>query len=281
MQTNNNIHRELNQIDKLVNGKSYSISVNQKMIKFFGDLKIAVFMSQLLYWFGKSKKGFVAKTYEEWENEIGLSKRELMRICNELRDKGYLLIERKKFRGLVINHYIPLVDKIREDWKNFLLENRSDKKASLREVTAESDKSSPSYIYNNTYNDFKKEKEEVKAETSETPKIETQTDPPPIVTEVEKVQEFARYYWGRELRAFEVVILEKLAKKHGVDKVEQAFQRSALRFKNYVDYIRAVLENPFPPQQFLNNQSKRKKLTASQKILLKLQQQKQMQEVVE
>lgn len=278
MQTNNNIHRELNQIDKLVNGKSYSISVNQKMIKFFGDLKIAVFMSQLLYWFGKSKKGFVAKTYEEWEDEIGLSKRELMRICNELRNKGYLIIERKRFRGLVINHYIPLVDKIREDWKNFLLENQSDKKANLQEVTAESDKSSHSLIYNNTYNDLKKEKEEVKAEVLEPPKIEIQPDPPPIITESEKVQDFARYYWGRELRAFEIVILENLAKKHGVDKVEQAFQRSALRFKNYVDYIRAVLENPFPSQQFSNTQSKEKKLTASQKILLKLQQQ-QTQEV--
>jgi hypothetical protein len=281
MQTNNNIHRELNQIDKLVNGKSYSISVNQKMIKFFGDLKIAVFMSQLLYWFGKSKKGFVAKTYEEWEDEIGLSKRELMRICNELRDKGYLLIERKRFRGLVINHYIPLVDKIREDWKNFLLKNQSDKKANLQEVTAESDKSSHSLIYNNTYNDFKKEKEEAKAEVLEPPKIEIQPDPPPIVTESEKVQDFARYYWGRELRAFEIVILENLAKKHGVDKVEQAFQRSALRFKNYVDYIRAVLENPFPPQQFSNTQPKEKKLTAAQRILLKLQQQKQAQEVAE
>ena len=58
---------------KIVGSKS--LVINLAMVKALGSIKIAVFFSQLLYWWGKGKKeGWVWKTQKEMEEETTLSR---------------------------------------------------------------------------------------------------------------------------------------------------------------------------------------------------------------
>ena len=94
----------------------------------------------------------------------------------------------------------------------------------------------------------------------------------------EKILRLGSLYWSRILRNFEIQELEKLIQEHGFDKVHEAFKETCLRNKSNVHYLKQIVINPFPPQQFSNAQSKGRKLSAAKKILLKLRQQ-QAQEV--
>ncbi len=60
------------------------------------DVPTAVFLSQALYWHGKSKyKDYFYKTAEEWEEETGLTRRQQERCRKVLVDAGVLKVHRK------------------------------------------------------------------------------------------------------------------------------------------------------------------------------------------
>jgi len=65
----------------------------------------AIFVSQLLYWQSRTKDGWVAKSYDEWEHEIGIKRWTLRRIIRWLREKGLVRVEFRKFAGRPVLHF--------------------------------------------------------------------------------------------------------------------------------------------------------------------------------
>jgi len=97
----------------------------------------AIFVSQLLYWQSRTKDGWVAKSYDEWENEIGIKRWTLRRIIRWLREKELVNVEFRKFAGRPVLHFNVNREKFLE--KLMLC---------IRRIASEGDKTAQSRVTN-------------------------------------------------------------------------------------------------------------------------------------
>jgi hypothetical protein len=82
-----------------------------------GDVKAGVFMSQVIYWYGKVKRPFY-KTYAEWSAETGLSRHELDAVRKRWRRLGVL---KEKFKGQPAKLFYDLdISRLNSLWKDAL-----------------------------------------------------------------------------------------------------------------------------------------------------------------
>jgi len=130
---------------KSFSGQNNILTAPKLFIDLMGSIEGGLFLSQLLYWSDKTKNqyGWFYKTYQDWYDEIRLSKYQIakyVKIC-ESKDFGFLKTKVKKANNSPTLHY-----KINEDaFKQWLVKN----------LTFKSEKTSLSY--NREYNeqDFK------------------------------------------------------------------------------------------------------------------------------
>jgi hypothetical protein len=83
-------------------------AINMTLVDFTGDWAPAILLSQLLYWTDKTRVqgGWIAKTYEEWFEEVRLSEYQVRKAA-KLMEKDLLILETmvKKFNGNPTVHY--------------------------------------------------------------------------------------------------------------------------------------------------------------------------------
>ena len=72
-----------------------------------GDKDFASFLSKLIYWCDKGgrKDGYIFKTYPEWRQELGISRRCVVESTRKLEDAGLIETCLKKSVGFPTKHY--------------------------------------------------------------------------------------------------------------------------------------------------------------------------------
>ncbi|MCX7726224.1 MAG: hypothetical protein N2053_05195 [Chitinispirillaceae bacterium] len=117
-------------------GQSNILTVPRIFISTLDGIEEALFVSQLLYWTGKSKDGWVWKTYSDWEEEIGIKERTLRNIKTKLEKIGLIETKIKKARGSTAVFYKLNTDKLLE----MLLENVSEINSDRQKCQSRSEK---------------------------------------------------------------------------------------------------------------------------------------------
>jgi hypothetical protein len=105
-----------------VKKRVWSIPVRQEYIGFTGNIKNAVFLTQLIYWAERANRadGGVYKTSKQWQAELGLSKRELENARKTLEDLGILTVEPHRANGHFTNHYYLDFKALEREFKAYL-----------------------------------------------------------------------------------------------------------------------------------------------------------------
>ena len=95
------------------------VVVYPKMVRFLGSWPAAAFVAHLTWWEGKGDAvHWIYKTREELLEEIGLSRRQQESVRANLRERGYLIEEK---RGVPCRVYYRLDwDAINRDWEVFV-----------------------------------------------------------------------------------------------------------------------------------------------------------------
>ncbi len=77
--TNPSNHSNVIKFIKDLTGQSNVLTIPRAFIKITGDIKAALFLSQCIYWSDKTdrKDGYFYKDYADWEDETGLTRKEL------------------------------------------------------------------------------------------------------------------------------------------------------------------------------------------------------------
>ena len=99
-----------NQVFELIEeftGQKNILTIPVAFIKYTGSRDAALFLSQLIYWTGKSKNkdGWIYKTYSEWEEELYMSEYEIRKARKTLEKLGILETKIKKANGNPTVHY--------------------------------------------------------------------------------------------------------------------------------------------------------------------------------
>ena len=112
-----------NNITKTLEGLGRQVQYFPGFARCFGDVKAAIFLGQLLYWWPKRTGDSIYKTAEEWEEETGLSEKEQRRAREVLKRFQILTEEYRRLEHRM--HYFlneQMLDKV---WNEF---SRTDKK---------------------------------------------------------------------------------------------------------------------------------------------------------
>ncbi len=98
------------------------IPVRTEYIGFTGNIKNAVFLTQLIYWAERAKRedGGVYKTSKQWQSELGLSKREVENARATLEEMGILTVEPHRANGHFTNHYYLDFEALERKFKAYL-----------------------------------------------------------------------------------------------------------------------------------------------------------------
>ncbi|MGI6836149.1 hypothetical protein RY280_23550 [Bacillus paralicheniformis] len=88
-------------------GQSRTITIPAMFIELTGDYNTASLLNQIIFWSDKSprKDGWFYKTYEEWTEELLLSKKQVMRSAGKLEDSGIIERKVKRAEGSPTVHY--------------------------------------------------------------------------------------------------------------------------------------------------------------------------------
>jgi len=82
------------------------IPINANLVKLFGgDVTTALVFRQLFYWFDKTGKEWIYKSYTEWEQETGLSQYKVKRATDKMIQLGILHKELRRAGGAPTLHY--------------------------------------------------------------------------------------------------------------------------------------------------------------------------------
>lgn len=90
-------------------GQSNSIPTPVEFIRFLdGDANTAIILTQIIYWQGKGNDpdGWIYKSYTEWEEETGLTKRKASRAVDVLKKMSIIETKVKKVNNNTILHYL-------------------------------------------------------------------------------------------------------------------------------------------------------------------------------
>lgn len=86
-------------------GQNNIITAPRIFVKTLNSLPQAILLNQLIYWQDKMKGEWLFKTYETWEEEIGLSKYEIRKATKKFKELGFLETIVKKAAGSPTVHY--------------------------------------------------------------------------------------------------------------------------------------------------------------------------------
>lgn len=139
---------ELRNILRKMSGQDSVITIPKIYIDFTGDLTTAAILNQLVFYSDKGKRsdGFFYKSYKEWEEETGLTKRQVSYSIGKIKELGLVETKLKKANGSPTIHYKLDYDKLLDSIVtkcHYRLEQN---------VTIDSDKVSQSLTENTTEN---------------------------------------------------------------------------------------------------------------------------------
>lgn len=94
-------------------GSSNMLSTNILFIDFTGSHEKAQFLSQIIYWSGRTQmeNGWFAKSHDEWHDEIRIKKDSIRRYSKDFEELGFLEMKFEKFAGRPCTHYRLKFDK--------------------------------------------------------------------------------------------------------------------------------------------------------------------------
>ena len=97
-----------------MSGQDSVITIPKIYIDFTGDLTTAAILNQLVFYSDKGKRsdGFFYKSYKEWEEETGLTKRQVSYSIGKIKDLGLVETKLKKANGSPTIHYKLDYDKL-------------------------------------------------------------------------------------------------------------------------------------------------------------------------
>lgn len=132
--------------------KDRPVTYHADIAKALGSVTAGLFLSQAIYWTGKgSEEGWFYKTREEWQNELGMSRKEQENARKKLKDQGVL---EEQLRGLPARLYYRVnFDRLIEIMRIYYYGPgkpswpESDQQAGTNMTSQEDQKSLP---YNNT-----------------------------------------------------------------------------------------------------------------------------------
>lgn len=118
----NNYREEIFRLITSFCGQQNVITIPAILIHYTGDRDTALFLSQVLYWDGKTQNpdGWFYKTYNEWEAEICMNEYEVRKAKNKLVEMGILETRLKKANGSPVVHYRLKKDRFSESILQFL-----------------------------------------------------------------------------------------------------------------------------------------------------------------
>ncbi len=105
---------ELRNILRKMSGQDSVITIPKIYIDFTGDLTTAAILNQLVFYSDKGKRsdGFFYKSYKEWEEETGLTKRQVSYSIGKIKELGLVETKLKKANGSPTIHYKLDYDKL-------------------------------------------------------------------------------------------------------------------------------------------------------------------------
>lgn len=104
-------------------GQQNTISVPRALVRAVGDLKAAILLSQIIYWhrITNNATGWFYKTYQDWNDELALTKNEVNRASKVLQDLGLIKIDVRPVKNSPVTHYqfqeFAFSQWIRDFWK--------------------------------------------------------------------------------------------------------------------------------------------------------------------
>jgi len=98
MSNENDLRRTIFDLLTTMSGQENVIAVHRVLIDFMGDIDGALLLNQLLYWHkkGNNPEGWVYKTFNEWTEEIALSKYQVNKARRKMEAMGILETKVKK-----------------------------------------------------------------------------------------------------------------------------------------------------------------------------------------
>jgi hypothetical protein len=93
---------------KAISGQANILTIPRLYISILdGDINAALLLSQIIYWSDKTVRadGYFYKTYNDWEDELGLSKYQLSRAAEFLKAKNLISTKTRKANGSPTIHY--------------------------------------------------------------------------------------------------------------------------------------------------------------------------------
>ena len=105
-------------------GQKNTIVIPRIFIRVINDLSAALLLSQIIYWGERTqdKDGWFAKSYEDWNDELGLSKFQVSSAIKKLENFGVETKKRRSkfYKGAPTLHYRFNMDKIIEEMSKYL-----------------------------------------------------------------------------------------------------------------------------------------------------------------
>jgi hypothetical protein len=111
---------EIYQLISSITGQKNILTIPREFINYTGDITSALLLNQLLYWTPKSNDGWIYKTYQDWESEIGFSEYKIRKASESLKNLELLETKIKKANGNPTVHYRLNTDKFLKGFLNFL-----------------------------------------------------------------------------------------------------------------------------------------------------------------
>jgi hypothetical protein len=104
-----------------LSGEENTIVVRRSFVQFTGTLEAGMLLSQLLYWTPKSTmNGWIAKTDDDFSNELCLTQYAVRKARSELEKCGILETKLKKFNGAPTVHYRLDLDALQRKWISWI-----------------------------------------------------------------------------------------------------------------------------------------------------------------
>lgn len=107
-------YKAMRELTRRLSGQENVFTVPRIYVQYTGDLTTAILLNQIVFYSDKSKRkdGFFYKTYEDWEQEICLTKRQVSYSTEKLRVLGIVETKIKKANGSPTVHYKLDYDKL-------------------------------------------------------------------------------------------------------------------------------------------------------------------------
>ncbi|WP_051350725.1 hypothetical protein [Caloramator sp. ALD01] len=147
--------QQIFELIRAMTGQNNLLTIPRAFIDYTGDLEAALFLSQLIYWTDKSQNdGWIYKTYQEWENEIGLNEYKVRKAKTKLENMGILDTKIKKANGCPVVHYrldtIKFSESFLQNLKNPIFKNYRMETSNIAETLTETTTNTTTEITTNS-----------------------------------------------------------------------------------------------------------------------------------